>query len=242
MEVNIFKLRQNDLIDFTLYDSNKFEDIKIYNYVYITTNLITGMQYIGDHSTNNLNDKYLGSGKIIIDAIRKYKKKNFSKSIIEYFKTRQEAFDAQENYIKMYNTLYPNGYNLSPTGGHGINGGKLSQSTKDKISLIHKGRKTSPETKQKLKNLNSGENNAMFGISFYDVWLNKYGKDIADKKLKDHSNNFVHDKDRRSKWLTEVIKKTPLITCEFCNKTFNSGNYAQHNKEKCKLKYDKQLV
>ena len=32
------------------------------------------------------------------------------------FKTKQEAFDAQEKYIKKYDTLIPNGYNLSPKG------------------------------------------------------------------------------------------------------------------------------
>jgi len=28
--------------------------MKKYNYVYVTTNLINGAQYVGDHSTNNL--------------------------------------------------------------------------------------------------------------------------------------------------------------------------------------------
>ena len=34
-----------------------------YHFVYITTNTINGKQYVGDHSTNNINDHYLGSGK-----------------------------------------------------------------------------------------------------------------------------------------------------------------------------------
>ena len=41
------------------------------HFVYITTNLLNGKQYIGDHSSPSLNDSYLGSGKAIKSAIRK---------------------------------------------------------------------------------------------------------------------------------------------------------------------------
>jgi len=143
---------------------------KKFNYVYITTNLINGKQYVGDHSTNNLNDKYLGSGRpYFLNAIKQYGKENFKKEILEFFDTKQEAFNAQEKYINEYNTLQPNGYNISPKGGHNTKD-CFSDESKLKISSSLKetyknnpelqenlrkkatGRKASEDTIKKLKN------------------------------------------------------------------------------------------
>lgn len=41
----------------------------MYVYVYITTNLINGKRYIGQHRSNILDEKYLGSGKLLKNAI-----------------------------------------------------------------------------------------------------------------------------------------------------------------------------
>ena len=92
------------------------------HYVYITTNLVNGKQYVGDHSTNKLDDNYLGSGALLFKKLNEYKRENFKKEILEFFDTKQEAFNAQEKYINEYKTLVPNGYNISPTGGVGIPG------------------------------------------------------------------------------------------------------------------------
>lgn len=130
---------------------------KKHHYVYIVTNVINKKQYVGDHSTNDLNDTYLGSGLAILRAIRKYGDKNFIREILETFDTKNEAFTAQEKYIIQYNTLRPNGYNISPKGGHNVKD-CFSEESKRKISKNrsgiaswNKGKKYSEEQKQKMQ-------------------------------------------------------------------------------------------
>jgi len=125
---------------------------KKYNYIYITTNLINGKQYIGDHSTNDINDeksiKYLGSGSLLKKKLIQYGRKNFKKEILEIFETRIESYENQEKYIIKYNTLVPNGYNISPKGGLHKHGGHSKESI-EKIKCGGRGKKRSAETKEK---------------------------------------------------------------------------------------------
>jgi hypothetical protein len=65
--------------------------------IYKTTNLINGKIYIGQDSKNN--PKYLGSGKIIKLAIKKYGKENFKKEILEYCDTFAELNDREIFWI-----------------------------------------------------------------------------------------------------------------------------------------------
>lgn len=63
---------------------------KKYHFIYKTTNTINNKFYIGMHSTDNLNDGYLGSGKRLWYSIRKYGKENHKIEIIEFFENREK--------------------------------------------------------------------------------------------------------------------------------------------------------
>lgn len=86
----------------------------MYYTIYKITNKINGNFYIGKHKTKNLNDKYMGSGKLIKAAIKKHGIENFEKEILETFNTEEEMNEAEKRYI----VLGEGSYNLCP-GGQG---------------------------------------------------------------------------------------------------------------------------
>lgn len=85
--------------------------------IYKTTNLINNKIYVGKDTNNN--DKYLGSGLLLQNAILKYGKQNFTKEILQICNNLIELNDAEIYWIKHYNSTDKNiGYNIS-LGGNG---------------------------------------------------------------------------------------------------------------------------
>lgn len=125
---------------------------KKHNYFYKITNLINSKFYYGIHSTNKLNDGYMGSGKIILDAIEKYGKENFTKEIIADYPTRKEASDHEKEKITMDLILDENCYNLR-TGGDNEFVYVVTDEHRLKNSIAQKNRKPiTDETRQKMSN------------------------------------------------------------------------------------------
>jgi hypothetical protein len=86
--------------------------------VYKTTNLINGKIYVGLHITEDLHDSYLGSGKQIQAAIKKYGKENFKREYIKICENPTEMYNLEaeivnEDFVKRTDT-----YNMK-TGGTG---------------------------------------------------------------------------------------------------------------------------
>lgn len=71
---------------------------KKYHYIYKTTCQVTGKFYVGMHSTDNLDDGYLGSGKILGYSRKKYGDESHKKEIIEMCPSR-EALKLREKEI-----------------------------------------------------------------------------------------------------------------------------------------------
>lgn len=91
---------------------------KTFYYLYQITNLVNNKIYVGVHKTQNLNDGYMGSGKVILRAIQKHGTNNFRKDILEYFDSYQDALAREKEIVTEEFLSRKDTYNLR-RGGHG---------------------------------------------------------------------------------------------------------------------------
>jgi hypothetical protein len=91
--------------------------------VYQTINLKNNMLYIGAHSTDLVEDSYLGSGNRLILAIEKYGVESFSKTILYVFSTPEEMFKKEAEIVNIEFLKRPDVYNIVEGGFGGFNKG-----------------------------------------------------------------------------------------------------------------------
>jgi group I intron endonuclease len=121
--------------------------------IYKTTNLLNGKVYIGQDSHNNPN--YLGSGILLIRAIKKYGRENFKKEVIDIAESLEDLNEKEIYWIKFCNCKTPNGYNLTD-GGEGSTGFIFSEQSKRKLSEIRRGKKRKPCSEERKKKISEG--------------------------------------------------------------------------------------
>lgn len=132
-----------------------------YMLIYETTNNINGKKYIGQHSTLDIDDGYIGSGVLLTKAINKYGKNNFSRKILQYANNKDELNELEKYYIDKFNAIESDMYYNIAEGGYGNPMAGLTDEQKEeyrkKMSEAHKGKQLSEETKSKLRKANLGK-------------------------------------------------------------------------------------
>lgn len=168
--------------------------------IYLRTNKINGMQYVGETENFDRREKEWKCLKrkyanwYITEERNKYGLDNFNVVIINHCETQEEAYELEEKYIKELGTKYPEGYNMTD-GGVGLKGYNHLQETKKKISEAHKGKKMSEEHKKKLSEAHKGKNNPFYG--------KKHSKETREKIIKTRDKKPVVQIDRIN---GEIIK------------------------------------
>lgn len=161
--------------------------MKVMNhYVYEITNLINGKKYIGKRSCKCPieEDKYMGSGHALKKAFNKYGKGNFVKKILIECKSDIDAYEIEKRYIdkvKAYSN--PKYYNMCG-GGKGVGVGASNPNYgKCGAENPNYGKKASNETKAKLRVINAGKNNNMYGKTHTESAREKIRQSKIGKSL-----------------------------------------------------------
>ena len=112
---------------------------KKYHFIYKTTNLLSGRYYIGMHSTDDLNDGYLGSGTYLKRSINKHGKENHSIEILEFVNSREELAAREKEIVSLQEIAKKECMNLKVGGEGGFS-----------REWIDKGRELANKAKAKL--------------------------------------------------------------------------------------------
>ena len=160
-------------------------------YIYKITNKINGKTYIGQHKYKDLNDSYMGSGKLIRLAQKKYGIENFAKEIIySNIQFKETADDVERFAIAKERAIGKAEYNIADGGG---GCGRHSEETRKKLSESHKGqpawnkgKKLGPVTeehKRKLSESHKGQPAWNKGIPCSEEHKKKLSEVNKGKKL-----------------------------------------------------------
>lgn len=209
----------------------------MYHFVYKTIRRLTGEYYIGVHSTNNLHDKYMGSGKRIKYIIAKHGKASLQRTILQIYDTRQNALVAEQQFVTHTVLLDPFCLNLIVGGGgNNIAGGHgITKEARQRLSELHMGRPKSVETKQRISDSKRGIPSPLKGRPLPD-----------DVRQKMTTANRERNKSPKSDACKAKIKATalaqhrkfhrPVITCPHCSKTGGNSGMTRYHFDNCKMK------
>lgn len=194
--------------------------------LYEIKNNINSKVYVGVHKTKVINDGYMGSGKVIKNAIKKHGIENFTKTILETFDSQEAMFSREKEVVNDDFLERKDTYNLRRGGSGGfdyLNKTGLNNSTKTEEQLktagvkSHRNRSVAQIEQQKkissmnLKNAhaNGSINYATFGM------LGKTHTDDTKIKMKE-SNLAEKNSQFGTMWITngtenKKIKKNDSI-------------------------------
>ena len=185
--------------------------LKKFHFVYKTKNKLNGKYYYGMHSTHNLNDGYLGSGKQLRYAIRKYGKVNFELEIIEFFDSRELLIEGEKKIITDEIVKDKDSYNISYGGLGGVHSEEHRKKMREGSSKFQKEKWKDDDYRDKISNMlrNNMKRNHELNKIKYDTFTGKKHSDDTKLKMSAAKKGKGLKSDNSqwgSKWITNGVE------------------------------------
>lgn len=193
----------------------------MYYTIYKTTNLLNDKFYIGKHQTKDLNDGYIGSGKLLKNAIAKHGIENFHKEILYICKSEKHMNILEKILVVPDSEI---NYNLCQGGYGGWNFVNENLPVEKRLEISKKGgQKTgsklrggkNPRLSEFLKQIHAA------GLIKYDTFKDRKHSNETKNKMRKSKNQGQANPQYGTKWITNgaenrKIKKDDPLPIGWC--------------------------
>lgn len=188
----------------------------MFGIIYMTVNKVNGKCYIGQHKCNDENDSYLGSGKALLDAIKKYGRENFIRHTLYVAESEKELDEKEIEFISKYNAAHrPDFYNINEGGNAnrmcGENNPMYGRKGPDAPNYGHV---YTDEEKEAMRQRVLGEKNPMYGHVYTEEERKKIGDGQRGEKHWNYGKQMSEETKRRisesKKGKTSWAKGVPM--------------------------------
>jgi hypothetical protein len=177
---------------------------KKYHFIYKTTNILSGKYYIGMHSTDDLDDGYLGSGTRLRYSINKHGKENFIREILEFCKTREELKNREGEIVNLNEIAKIDCINLKVGGFGGFS-----------------------SEEHKIKYFTEGVKNGRLKTN--EFLKNKFGDNFQSEIGKNFRISLENDKTLKDDWILKT--KIGFLNAGFSEGTFKNKKHSEETKK-----------
>lgn len=166
-----------------------------FHYIYMITNTKNGNYYIGMHSTNNLEDGYMGGGTRIRNSIRKHGLEVHTKNIIEFLDDRESLKKREREIVNESLIQDKKCLNLQLGGGGGfINNEHMKKAATSGASKTNQMRRENPESWIKA----CEGNGEKISKKLKEIYSSGHFNPWSGKKHKQETKNKISEKNSES--------------------------------------------
>lgn len=201
--------------------------------VYKITNNVNGKIYIGSHKTRDIDDSYMGSGKLLKYAFKKYGIENFTKEIMYVFDNPDEMYKKEAELVDTDFIKESTNYNLKIGGFGGFDYVNSTEFDNPTHSTEHAKMMYKLGTDSRVKALKEKFNDT--------EWVTMFSKENSARQAMQYANGRIngfkgktHTPEARLK-LSESYSKRTVIKCPHCGlESKSKTNMMRWHFDKCK--------